>query len=82
MLARVPVVPGHNDSVENLRAVARFVADELDPSVRVHLIPYHRLGSSKIERLESATPQPSIEPPAAERLAELKRVVESFGLEG
>ncbi|MBI5440325.1 MAG: glycyl-radical enzyme activating protein [Deltaproteobacteria bacterium] len=81
MLARVPVVPGYNDSAENVRATARFVAEELDRSVRVHLIPYHRLGSSKLERLESAQPQASIEPPSEEHLAGLRRVVESFGLE-
>ena len=30
LLARVPVVPGFNDSVENITATARFVANELE----------------------------------------------------
>jgi pyruvate formate lyase activating enzyme len=80
ILLRIPVIPGCNDSPENIRATARFVAGELDPSMQVHLIPYHRLGVSKTEQLEMASLQTSIEPPDEEDLAHLKEAMEAEGL--
>jgi len=80
MLARIPIVPGYNDSVENIEATAKFVATELGNSVKVHLLPYHRLGETKYERLEMASKSVSIQPPSEEHMSELQKIVESFGL--
>jgi pyruvate formate lyase activating enzyme len=80
ILARVPIIPGYNDSVENIEATARFIATELDNSTKVHLLPYHRLGEIKYERLERPGKSVSIEPPSEERMSKLKKMVESFGL--
>lgn len=80
MRARVPVVPGFNDSVDNLRATARFVATELGESVVVHLLPYHRLGEAKCDRLGRTNPIAGIEPPDESRMFELQQLVQSFGV--
>lgn len=80
MLARVPIVPGFNDSIENIEATANFIATELGISVKVHLLPYHRLGETKYERLEKVNNSVSIQPPSEEHVEELKKIVESFGL--
>ena len=80
ILARVPIIPGYNDSVENIEATARFIATELGNSIKVHLLPYHRLGETKYERLEKPGKSVSIEPPSEERMSGLKKIVESFGL--
>lgn len=49
IVVRVPVIPGHNDSPDNLEALATFV--EQLPSVRgVNLLPYHNYGSGKYAR--------------------------------
>ena len=80
MLARVPIAPGLNDSVENIQATAKFIATELDDSVRVHLLPYHRLGEAKYERLEKSSQSVSLDPPSDEHVLELQKIVESFGL--
>ena len=79
MLARVPIIPGYNDSVKNIEATAMFIADELGASIKVHLLPYHRLGETKYERLEQNN-SVSIEPPSEKRMLELKQIFESFGL--
>jgi pyruvate formate lyase activating enzyme len=79
MLVRLPVVPGCNDTVENVEATARFVAHELDPSIPVHLLPYHRLGVAKHERLERDGGFDR-EPASDEQVEELRTIVESFGL--
>jgi len=80
MLVRVPIVPGYNDSVENIKATARFVATELGMDVKVHLLPYHRLGETKYERLECASKSASIQPPSEKHVLKLKEIIESFGL--
>ncbi len=80
LLARVPIISGYNDSADNISATARFIAEELDKSVKVHLLPYHRLGEVKYERLERPGRAVAVEPPGDERMAELQKLVESFGL--
>ena len=45
-LSRMPIIPGYNDSDENIKEAARFILEELDKSV-IHLLPFHRLGESK-----------------------------------
>jgi pyruvate formate lyase activating enzyme len=76
--ARMPVVPGYNDDRENISRMVRFIK-EMGRPVKVHLLPYHRLGKTKYERLEK-TGMPEINPPAAEHMEELRLLVESSGL--
>lgn len=50
---RCPVIPTCNDSAEEMEQIARFL---LENNIRVHeidLLPYHHLGESKREQLES-----------------------------
>jgi pyruvate formate lyase activating enzyme len=78
--ARVPVIPGFNDSMENIEATGRFIAAELGTSTGVHLLPYHKLGEMKYQRLEKPGNPASITPPDEKYIMELKEVFESFGL--
>lgn len=78
---RIPVVPGYNDSAANFRETARFIAAELDQSIPVHLLAYHRLGESKYERLGMAGKDLSIVPPTDEHMLELRAIIASYGLE-
>lgn len=64
---RLPIVPGCNDREEHLRAVAALVR-ELPRLRGVEIMPYHRLGESKLERMgltdrerANATPPPPAE---------------------
>ncbi len=79
VIIRVPVIPGCNDSEENIAATARFVRDELGPEVPLHLLPYHRLGESKNESLGKKMDL-SIEVPSDAHMEELRQLVEGFGL--
>jgi pyruvate formate lyase activating enzyme len=81
MLARVPIIPGYNDSGKNLEATVRFVTNELSSSIKIHLLPYHRLGETKYERLEKAGNLTSIEPPSEEYMVKLQQMVERLGLQ-
>jgi pyruvate formate lyase activating enzyme len=77
-LARIPVVPGYTDDKENITRTAGFIKG-LGTSIKVHLLPYHRLGETKYERLEKSG-MARIEPPGDEHMEELRRIVESCGL--
>jgi pyruvate formate lyase activating enzyme len=79
--ARIPIVPGYNDSEEDINATARFVADELGPSVPVQLLAYHQLGESKYQRSGKNNRCFSITPPSEERMQEIKNKIGSYGLE-
>lgn len=50
LIIRVPVVPTFNDTPAEIAAIARF-ASSLPGVTRLHLLPYHRLGQDKYERL-------------------------------
>ena len=80
MWVRIPIIPGYNDSMENIEATARLIAEELGDNLkRVNLLPYHRLGETKFERLE-LNYSVSSDPPGQQHLQELQRVFERFGL--
>jgi len=80
MWARIPIIPGYNDSHDNIEATAKFIAECLGESVKqVNLLPYHRLGETKYERLEREYPF-SIETPSEEHMTNIKKVFESYGL--
>lgn len=78
--ARIPVIPGYNDSIDNINSTARFIATELDKSIKVHLLPYHRLGEGKHIGLEQPDNGFSSTPPSEEHMNELKEIIESYGL--
>lgn len=50
LVIRIPVIPDFNATVPEIRAIAEFAAG-LPGVRRIHLLPYHRLGQDKYERL-------------------------------
>ncbi|PSH03430.1 MAG: Phenylacetate decarboxylase activating enzyme [Acidobacteria bacterium] len=79
VVIRIPVIPGGNDTVENMQATAKFMkkigAREVD------LMPYHRMGMGKYAGLGREYPMPpGVETPPAEKINELKAVFESNGI--
>ncbi len=49
VMVRVPLIPEHNDSVENIQGVVDFASQIGVKSIEI--LPYHRLGEGKYERL-------------------------------
>jgi pyruvate formate lyase activating enzyme len=67
VVIRIPVVPQHNGTEENLRATARFIADELGGRVRqVQLLPFRKLGEDKYASLGMPYPMADFEAPPRE----------------
>ena len=52
---RIAIIPGYNDSEENIKEMARFISwlNSMKPNViiEVNLLPYHNLGTSKYKSL-------------------------------
>jgi len=78
VIIRIPVIPGCNDSAENIRQSARFVA-ELGFN-QIELIPYHRLGVSKYSQYGMVYPLDVAELAPQTEIQDLRDMVENFGL--
>jgi len=76
---RFPLIPGVNDDQANLDALAEFVGG-LEGEPPVHVLPYHRIGSDKYERLGVAYHLGGIRPPTAEQTARVVEWLEASGL--
>jgi pyruvate formate lyase activating enzyme len=76
---RIPVIPGYNDSEENVRSTCEFVR-ELPSLVEVDLLPLHHLGKARYESLDRPYLIGDIPPIAEPVMQKLKDLVESYGL--
>jgi pyruvate formate lyase activating enzyme len=76
---RVPVIPGYNDSEENIRAICEFARD-LSSLVNIDLLPLHHLGKARYDSLNLAYPIASIPLIPDSVLQSIKRLVESYQL--
>ena len=81
MIVRIPIVPGCNDSDENIAATARFAGKLGKNLIRIDLLPYHLFGSQTYGRLGSVYKLEDVEPPSDDRMQQLKEIVESFGIQ-
>jgi pyruvate formate lyase activating enzyme len=59
---RTPVIPGFNDTEEDIAGICDFLADL--PSVTYELLPYHRLGTQKYTFLGREAPMGDVALPA------------------
>ena len=76
---RVPLVPGVNDTINDIEDLARF-AHSLPNVQQVNLLPYHPTGLPKRRRLGHASAGESISIPTAELLQGAANVFRKFNL--
>jgi pyruvate formate lyase activating enzyme len=70
VIIRVPVVPGFNNTVQEIAEIAAFVST-LPEVKQLHLLPYHRLGEAKYKGLGMEYPYAGVEPMAPGELEPL-----------
>ncbi|MBU3875111.1 glycyl-radical enzyme activating protein [Faecalicatena sp. AGMB00832] len=70
---RVPVIPGFNDTPQEIRDIAEYTR-KLGNVKRLHLLPYHRLGQDKYEGLKRPYLMGDVEPPANEKMEMLLEI--------
>jgi pyruvate formate lyase activating enzyme len=73
IVVRTPIIPGFNDSAEDVGAIAHLVND-LPGSRRHELLPYHGFGEPKYRRLGKEYPLRDTEVPTEEQMARLREV--------
>ena len=67
---RTPVIPGLNDSEENIRATAEFIKT-LSGVKEYEILPYHQFGVNKYKALGRAYELENIQPPTDEEIQSL-----------
>lgn len=77
MVIRIPVVPGFNDSIEQIAAIAEF-AKTLNVS-QIDLLPYHSGGAAKAQRIQGASQIMEQPRPGSELMQALSRTAASKG---
>lgn len=81
LIIRVPVIPGFNDTPEEIRDIARY-ASTLKGVEQLHLLPYHRLGQDKYQGLGREYLMGDVVPPTNEKMQQLLAEVTKTGLKG
>jgi len=80
LIIRIPVIPGYNDSEDNILDTAMFVA-KLDKNLqRIELLPYHKFGTQTYSRLGREYKLTDVESPGDDRMKRFKEIVESCGV--
>lgn len=80
MFIRIPLIPGINDSEENLVEIARFVS-KLDNKLHIDLLPYHRFGESKYKMLDRDYQLTDVKSPNDEQLQRVMEIFKRYGLD-
>lgn len=70
---RCLILPGINDQQEHFQGIAE-VANRFSCVKEIHLMPYHRLGSSKLRKLGKVASF-DCEPPDREKLVEISKLI-------
>jgi pyruvate formate lyase activating enzyme len=76
---RLPLIPGFNDSLENMKATARFVKN-LSNVQAVDILPYHRLGEMKWAQLDCSYNLVEVVPPGQEHVQSRAKVFKDIGI--
>lgn len=71
---RYVLVPGLTDDEEDLSATAGFIKS-LAAVQKVEVLPYHRMGAYKWEKLGETYPLSHVEPPTAESLEQARKIL-------
>ena len=79
MLIRIPVIPGVNDTLENIRETAHFV-EMLRENIAIELLPYHRMGLGKYQALDTPYPLEGTQPLEPASLELIRQTIEGVGV--
>ena len=77
---RFAVIPGLNDDEQNISSVVNICKELGTALTKVQILPYHKLGMSKYERIGLEYKLPSIEPPNNETIEVIRQKFEKLGL--
>jgi pyruvate formate lyase activating enzyme len=78
---RIPLIPGYNDSEENIILTGRFVKGLMTPlnNIKTEILPYHNLGSDKYASLGIAYGLGKVKAPEADVKEHFNDILISIG---
>jgi pyruvate formate lyase activating enzyme len=79
LIVRTPIVPGVNDTVEEVSAIAEFVS-QLPNLVYYELLPFHPMATSKYDSLDIDYRARDLKTPPKAKMEELVATAERFGI--
>lgn len=79
VILRMPVIPGYNDDIEHLNSIIKFLHDQGGNLLRIDLLPYHKIGSSKYRRFNLEYKMEGVKQLTDERMNEVKAIFTNEG---
>lgn len=73
IMVRTPVIPGFNDSKEDIRAILNFLNKQARP-IGYELLPYHGFGQAKYQHLGKRYLCTDLKPPGEKQMSSLKKI--------
>lgn len=78
IIVRIPVIPGFNDSIEEMVEIGRFARDI--GVADIHFLPYHRYGLAKYAALGRDYPLANAATPNRDKVQAFKSALQALGL--
>jgi pyruvate formate lyase activating enzyme len=79
-LFRMPLIPGINDDLQNIKETADFLHGLGEKACRIELMPYHRLGKGKYDSLDKKYSLSGLLSPEPEQVESTKKTFENYGI--
>jgi len=76
---RIPVIPGINDSLEEVQRYKDFLEKYVMKALKIHLLPYHNIANNKYQKLNTENRMSEIEESNGVDIIEIKKEIESAG---
>jgi pyruvate formate lyase activating enzyme len=80
VILRIPVIPGINDTAQNISMLENFIAKHNDRIKHVHLLPFHNIAGNKYKKVGIENRMKSIPSLANNDLNLLKNRLEKTGI--
>lgn len=81
VMLRFPLIPGFNDDDKSLAEVVELIGSlEWRRPAEVGILPYHRLGNEKYERLGRESRMGDVDEPRSDGVDRVRRVFEAVGI--
>lgn len=81
IIVRMPIIPGINDSGEDLDLTGMFLRKFREKISGIHILPYHNYGASKYDALGIPYMLSDLESPTDEHMSMIKKILEGYGLQ-
>jgi pyruvate formate lyase activating enzyme len=81
LMLRVPVIPGFNDTKEEMDCIAGFIRQNCKNAKGVELLPYHKLGRGKYASLGRVYEFAGVQPPSDTRMADFIDIFHQKGIQ-